>query len=262
MRGVPVTAPPLQELFDACLVLFGPETTVSEEYLKYLRPAGLKSAYRKIALETHPDRARTLGKRASELNSRFAEVSLAYHKLNTAIKEDGILLADPPPDYRSSDVSEEPPPRKQKRPRAKTADHYFTGTRPKRHLLFGQFLFYSGLVSWKTYIQALLWQRRQRPLLGQIAMDWGMLTLPDIRQILASRKLGEKFGESAVRQGYLKAYNLLALLGKQRRLQSRLGEYFLQNGWLTDRQIEILLKMQQRHNHQVLKTKWQQQAPF
>ncbi|MCP3955037.1 MAG: J domain-containing protein [Desulfobacterales bacterium] len=254
-----MAATPLQELFDACFVLFGPETTVSEEYLKYLRPSGLKSAYRKIALETHPDRALALGKRSSELNERFTEVSLAYHKLNTAIKADGILLADPPPDYRASDVSETPP--KKKKRRRKHADHYFTGTRPQRHLLFGQFLFYSGLVSWKTYIKALLWQRRQRPLLGQIAMNWGMLTLTDIREILAARKLGEKFGESAVRQGYLKAYNLLALLGKQRRLQSLFGEYFLQNGWLTDRQIELLLKMQQRHNHQVLRAKWQQQAP-
>ncbi len=260
MRGVPVAATPLQELFDACFVLFGPETTVSEAYLKYLRPSGLKSAYRKIALETHPDRALALGKGTSELNARFAEVSLAYHKLNAAIKADGILLTDPPPDFRASGVSE-PPPRKQKRPRQKSADHYFTGTRPKRHLLFGQFLFYSGLVSWKTYINALLWQRRQRPLLGQIAMNWGMLTLSDIRKILAARKLGEKFGESAVRQGYLKAYNLLALLGKQRRLQSRFGEYFLQNGWLTDKQIKLFLKMQQRHNHQVLRAQWQQQAP-
>ncbi len=254
-----MAATPLQELYDACLVLFGPETTVSEEYLKYLRPSGLKSAYRKIALETHPDRAMALGKRTSELNARFTEVSIAYQKLNAAVQADGILLADPPPDFRSSDVSE-PPPKKQKR-RRKHADHYFSGRRPKRHLLFGQFLFYSGLVSWKTYIQALLWQRRQRPLLGQIAMEWGMLTLTDIRKILAARKLGEKFGESAVRQGYLKAYNLLALLGKQRRLQSRLGEYFLQNGWLTDKQIEILLKMQKRHNHQVLRAQWQQQAP-
>ncbi len=62
-------------------------------------------------------------------------------------------------------------------------------------------LFYSGLVSWKTYIKALIWQRRQRPLIGQIALHWGLLTLPDIRDILAARRLGEKFGESAVRQG-------------------------------------------------------------
>ena len=254
-----MAATPLQELFDACLVLFGPETTVSEEYLKYLRPAGLKSAYRKIALETHPDRARALGKHTCELNARFAEVATAYHKLNTAMKEDGVLLADPPPGYRASGVPE-PPPRKPKRTR-KTADHYFTGPPPKRHLLFGQFLFYSGRVSWKTYIKALLWQRRQRPLLGQIALEWGLLTLRDIRNILAARRLGEKFGESAVRQGYLKAYNLLALLGKQRRLQSRFGEYFLQNGWFTSRQIEIFLKMQHHHNLQVLRAKWQPQAP-
>lgn len=255
MRGVPVAATPLQELFDACLVLFGPETTVSEEYLKYLRPAGLKSAYRKIALETHPDRARALGKRPSELNARFTEVSLAYRKLNAAINGDGIMLADPPPDYQAPERPSAQP--KKKKQRRKNPDHFFRGTPPQRHLLFGQFLFYSGIVSWKTYIRALLWQRRQRPLLGQIAMECGLLTLQDIRAILAARQLGEKFGESAVRQGYLKAYNLLALLGKQRRLQARFGEYFLQNGWFTKEQVDAFYKLQQRHNRKVLYKKWQ-----
>lgn len=91
-------------------------------------------------------------------------------------------------------------------------------------------------------------------------MDWGMLTLQDIRKILAARRLGEKFGESAVRQGYLKAYNLLALLGKQRRLQSLFGEYFLQNGWFTKSQIDAFHKMQLHHNRKALYNKWQQRA--
>lgn len=246
-----MAATSIQELFDACLVLFGPETTVSEDYLKYLRPSGLKSAYRKIALETHPDRARTLGRRASELNTRFAEVSIAYHTLKTAIKDDGILLADPPPDYRSTTVSPQPQ-KKRKRPR-KDSDYYFGGSPPNRNLLFGQFLYYSGLVPWKAYIKALIWQRRQRPLLGQIALDRGLLSLQDIRAILAARRLGEKFGESAIRQGYLKPYNLLSLLGKQRRLQSRFGEYFLQNGWFTRKQIDKIFIMQQRHNRSTLR---------
>lgn len=253
MRGNTVTETSIQELFDACLVLFGPETAVSEAYLKYLRPSGLKSAYRKIALETHPDRARTLGKHASDLNDRFAEVLSAYRKLKTAMKDDGIILADPPPDYRAATASRQP--RNKNRPTRKNSDYYFSGSPPKRNLLFGQFLFYSGLVSWKTYVNALIWQRRQRPLLGQIAMNWGLLSLQDIREILAARQLGEKFGESAIRQGYLKAYNLLALLGKQRRLQPRFGEYFLQNGWFTSAQTDAFFKMQQHHNREVLRNK-------
>ncbi len=135
MGGTTVTETSIQELCDACLVLFGPETAVSEAYLKYLRPSGLKTAYRKVALETHPDRARTLGKHASDLNARFAEVASAYRKL--------------------------------------------------------------------------------------------------------------------------KAYTLLALLGKQRKLQSRFGEYFLQNGWFTSTQTDAFCKMQQQHNLKALRNKWQ-----
>ena len=46
-----------QDLFNACESLFGTDIDVSVEFLRYLKPAGVKAAYRKKALETHPDRA-------------------------------------------------------------------------------------------------------------------------------------------------------------------------------------------------------------
>ena len=53
-----------QDLFKACESLFGTEIDISIEFLRYLKPAGVKAAYRKKAMETHPDRAAALAGRA------------------------------------------------------------------------------------------------------------------------------------------------------------------------------------------------------
>ena len=39
----------------ACKILFGAEVRVSSDFLNYIKPSGLKTAYRRRALETHPD---------------------------------------------------------------------------------------------------------------------------------------------------------------------------------------------------------------
>ena len=45
-----------QELYRACRIIFGPDLTVSREFLEYIQSSGVKSAFRKKAMETHPDR--------------------------------------------------------------------------------------------------------------------------------------------------------------------------------------------------------------
>ena len=54
---------------------------LSFEFLEYLQPIGIKTAYRKRALETHPDRAKVLGSFDRDLNTEFIDVQQAYEKL-------------------------------------------------------------------------------------------------------------------------------------------------------------------------------------
>ena len=49
-----------KDLFKACESLFGTDIDASVDFLRYLKPDGVKAAYRKRALETHPDRARVV----------------------------------------------------------------------------------------------------------------------------------------------------------------------------------------------------------
>lgn len=251
MQSLPSTA----ELNDACSILFGPNIKFSLDFLKQLQPSGLKAAYHKKALETHPDRAHSMGGDSSQLNELFIRANMAYEKLCSVIKYKGHLFQNP-----ETVSAGRPKTAYAQRPAYQAyqsrTDHFFNGKLPRRKLLIGQFLYYSGLISWNSYINAIIWQRRQRPSLGQLAQEWGMLSTKDIYKILMGRCQREKFGESAIRQGYLTPYQLMALLGKQRRLQPVFGEYFIKNNDLSWYDLEDMVKKQNDHNKKLYYGSW------
>ena len=45
-----------EELYHSCRIIFGKDLKVSHDFLQYLQLSGVKKAYRKKALELHPDR--------------------------------------------------------------------------------------------------------------------------------------------------------------------------------------------------------------
>ena len=235
------------DVINACRVLFGPEVQLPIDFLRDLEPLALKTAYRKKALETHPDRANLLGLSEEGMNRRFKDVVIAYQILSPIITGDRkIVLSDEvctQRKHRGATV-------RGKREKRLT-DHYYKGYFPKRELLIGQFLYYSGLISWKTLIEAIIWQRKQRPPIGQIARDWGFLSLHDVQRILLGRNQKEKFGEYALRKGYITPYQLMALIGKQRRLQYPIGEYFVKQGILSPSEINTMIKRVKVHNTRV-----------
>jgi len=101
-------------------------------------------------------------------------------------------------------------------------------------------------------VEAIAWQRRQRPQLGRIAVDWGFLEADDVSRIMEERRaradLSVPFGEYAVRMGYLTSFQLLALLGRQLRMQRRIGEFFVEQGLIQEREIDEIRRRILRHN--------------
>ncbi|MCF8082675.1 MAG: J domain-containing protein [Deltaproteobacteria bacterium] len=242
-----MTVVSMTEANKACSILFGPQVKASLDFFTYLQPSGLKSAYRKKALETHPDRAGAVGEDRAVMTKRFLEATVAYQNLLPIIESNGAVLS-PRPMYGSKGWERRP--KKKTGPAART-DHVYAGDLPKRSLLIGQFLYYSGVISWKTLIDAIVWQRGQRPLIGQLARDWRKLSEHEIQIILMRRRLGEKFGECAIRAGYLTRFEVMALLGAQSRRQRPIGEYFLRQNILGTREMEHMLRRQQSHNRRV-----------
>ena len=236
--------PANQDVLNAYNKIFGPDSCVSIDILKCLQPAALKTAYRKKAFETHPDRSLIVGKMENEMSDCFVELTLAYETLQSALK--GSRLNS----YEYNNQAHEKFRNRANNTfnRNDAGDFFYKGRLPKRRLLIGQFLYYSGIVSWKRLIEAISWQKMQRPLIGQIAMKWGILSEYDIRAIIKQRSLErnfhKRFGEYAWLKGYITSYELLALLGKQRMLHRPIGEYFVEKRilpvWNIDKMIEKL----------------------
>lgn len=237
-------------IIDACKILFGPEVVVSMDFLRYLQPSGVKAAYRKKVLETHPDRAKILGRNEAQMLQQFKNVNDAYKRLYSVISSDSIITIEPHEAERRRTKSYT----KYAGTRAAEknwASGIYSGQMPQIELLIGRFMYYSSLISWDTLIKALAWQKRQYPLIGQLAISKGFLTTKDLRDILYQKKRNEKFGQCAIRKGYLKYFNIVMLLNKQRMCKRLIGDYFIDTNILKTLEMERVVKQQQLHNEKI-----------
>jgi hypothetical protein len=215
---------------------------ITSQFLGYLQPAGVKTAYRKLAMESHPDRAQLIGVEETVLEEKFKEVNRAYEQVSSYIREPGryILTLHPKPFYRSA--------RPAARPAAPSSPFFYPGKIPPRKIFIGQFLYYSGAISMRQMWCAVGWQKIQRPRVGDIAGKLGWLTPSEIQGILRRRNQGELFGEFALRSGLLNYYQVLVLLGQQKRLQPRIGDYFIERGILLPRKLDAVEAALREHN--------------
>jgi hypothetical protein len=248
-----MASPCKKELFRACSVLFGPEVSTDGNFLFHVQETGVKSAYRERALLTHPDRLRHLGdEECRKKMSLFIEASWAYEQLMDFIRKKHLLRrprARTPSGFSSS-ASAGPPPQGETCRSGRRRAARGSGSRPVpgRRLRLGQFLFFSGAISWQALIKAIVWQRRQRPRLGEIAQQWGWLREEQILTVAARRALGEPIGEAMARHGLLSRARLNILIIRQRQLQKALGEYFIQYGYFSKGTLDVLLEKFELHN--------------
>ncbi len=222
------------ELERALDLLFGANRPVAAGGAAFRRE--VRDAFRRRALETHPDRAQALGRSEASLSDDFRRLSEAY---------DLLSRQEAPPAPR--------PVAQRERTRASRppSDHLSRAPLPQRPLLFAEYLYYSGRASWRNLVEAVAWQRKQRPSIGRIAVEWGHLSDDEVREILDRRRRDhaeEPFGEYARREGFLSAGQLLALLGRQRRLQRRIGQFFVESGILSAAEIPAIEADMSRHN--------------
>jgi hypothetical protein len=88
----------------------------------------------------------------------------------------------------------------------------------------------------------------QRPSIGSIAVGCDWLLPENIIDILRERRYGEKFGECALRRGYISQYKLVMLLDRQRAIQPQIGKYFIEEGIITSLQLNRLIADMKKHN--------------
>ncbi|MCX7635970.1 MAG: J domain-containing protein [Syntrophales bacterium] len=238
------------ELIDACRVLFGADTIITPASLRLLPPARLKAAYRKRLWETHPDRAAQLHLSPALLEERCKEVNIAYERLCLYLSHPHGSVPEgiSPPYFHSHKRGGHHSRHRGGCHRREQGETPCQGRVPNMRLRFGSFLYYSGIISMATLIDAMVWQKRQRPLLGTMAYERGWITRGDIRRILHARRPGELFGESARRCGCLDDDQISHLLRTQKLLQPRIGQYFVRHGILGPGDVERLLREMFLHN--------------
>jgi len=235
------------DLLSAYSILFDSGFAFSIAYLNSLQPDELKTAFRKKALATHPDRSMTLGLAESELQVRFQEVSKAYEVLKFYITKKKETLLTNSDDWARVRKAKHFEGKKNTEAKWKE-DHFFQGMLPDRRLKIGQFLYYSKIISWQTLIDAIVWQKKQRPLFGQIARDWGYLTSEDVVRIISQKRYQDRFGDYALRNGYLTPFQQMAIAGRQRICQPLIGSHFIRKGVVTESQMKILNQRVQSYN--------------
>lgn len=228
------------EIVSACQTLFGSELKINRAFLSYLQPSGVRSAYRKQAKAIHPDRFSIACSTTQSRQQRlFQDLNQAHQTIQNYLQQKKILRSYPFKTKYSSSRSQQ---------KGRSA-HWQTGWKlPRRPLQFGLFLYYLGIITFATLISAITWQRQQRPALGEIAERWGWLNAQEIRQIMTVRGQFQKFGERAEHLGFLNSMQVRTLLFQQRSQQQRIGDFFVEQGFLTPTQKEELLQQLAEHN--------------
>lgn len=235
----------------------------------------LAARFRSRALEMHPDRAGALGVPVDRLERAFKQLHGAYRVLSRLVEDEQLRLrlitaarADAARDYtervvqpaasraaaaqRSRDASRDRRTSAGADARPDDAEQgegrFYTGRVPETELRFAQFLYYNRVINWKTMIDAITWQYRVRPKVGEIGRAYKFLSFDSVTRVLRVSPRGELFGSTAMRLGLLDRRQLLVVLGKQHQLNYPIGRYFLENDILSRPEIDHLLVQNRRHN--------------
>lgn len=231
------------EAFRACRTLFGPELHLNKDFLTYLQPSGVRSAYRKKAKIIHPDRFIISGATTIDRQNRlFQDLNQAHQTVQNYLKQKKHQGTTRPAQARSSHAQTQ-------RPETARKQQYRQFSLPPRPMQFGQFLYYLGIVPFSALVSAITWQRQQRPALGQIAQNWGWLNEHDIQRIINYRNGFQRFGERAEQLGLLNSRQVGTLLFYQRSKQQQIGSYFVNKGFLNETTMNQLLTRLAEHNN-------------
>ncbi|WP_320055458.1 J domain-containing protein [Desulfuromonas thiophila] len=230
------------ELLAACRLLFGADAQIGRDFLFYMQTSGIKSAFRQKAKQTHPDLfAASAPEQVAQQAERFRDLNEAYRLLEDFSQDPHKRLWQPAD--QTTRFSRQPD-------WGWEAAETTSGDRPlpQRYLEIGLFLYHCGVISYAEMIEALVWQRRQRPVIGSLAERWGWLSAEAITEINRYHGRRGRFGQRALDLGHLTSFQLQVLLRYQQRCQKPFGQYFVEQGLLRSQEVETFVRSQRQHN--------------
>jgi len=223
------------DLFEACRILFGNEIELSREFLLYLQHEGVTSAFRRKAMQVHPDRALASGVSIKKCQDDFVALKFACETLllHISSRENQSILIRPETNRRNGST-------------APVAINL-----PAKRLLFGRFLYRMGIIEWGQLITALSWQKSSRLKIGELGIRLGYLDRNAVITILKNTVKGRLFGMTAQQMGFLTKDEVCQLLTRQKWYEKKIGQYFVEQGLLSRSELSILLGQCRAHNRRV-----------
>lgn len=244
----------------ALTILFGRDSEwAAKDRLDRIDGDVLKSAFRRKSLHFHPDRAASLGMDEATLCELFKRLHGAYRFLNKVVIDEQRKTQDPASNdlwtpgseskRQSGDVyTGQPNTTGVHRRTTRSSSGLYTGPPPRSYVRFAQFLYYHRIIDWQTMIDAITWQRRVRPKIGEIGRSYRFFDHHDIIRILRNAGPGNLFGATALNLNIIDQRQLLTMVGKQRNMRLPIGRYFIDKRILTPAEVDNLLEQKRRHN--------------
>ncbi len=226
------------DTMDACHILFEGLDPITPSSLDTLKIDDIKSIYRKKLFQYHPDLYTGESKEViEEKKNYFIKLVEAYEIIINHLtnkKED--------PHFYNKKVF--------KKDKSKTSKDYKNKCIfvPKRKLKFAEFLYYNGIINWRTYIRAINWQKTTRDKIGEIALRWNYIDEEELYFILENKKLDELTGQLMVKYGLISLFQLKMLLYHQRKKQLKIGNYFIINRILSLKALKYYLYKHKMYN--------------
>lgn len=93
----------------------------------------------------------------------------------------------------------------------------------------------SGLVSAEDFVEAVSRREDERPPLGQIAIEEGLMGVRQVLDVIRTQRgaSGRLFGEVAIEKGYLSSDDVARLLALQQQRQRPVIQHLVELGLLT-----------------------------
>lgn len=234
--------PTPQQIREACALFFTDEPGDGACPGERVDIRELKKAFRAMIFRNHPDRSRILGVDNSVLSERSKKITESYRTLLDALerKKPIIMMKARPSSGARAGI----------RP---TIDERFFGKIkkfdiPGVKMKLGQFVYYLGIIDFKTLLRAIQWQKDHRRYFGEIARDLGFLADDDVTRVFREKRKGERFGACAERLSLLKREQTDYVILMQRRRLPRIGEFFISKKILTPEELDLVTVQLSRHN--------------
>ena len=145
------------KITEACTILFGETFAVEQNTIDYLPLSGIKTAFREKVKDCHPDTAESDNYNSAE---NFIKLKNAYDFLISVKSSNNEFIKSQSGTTKAAVI-------------------------PQRKLKLGEYLYYTGKISWKTLDAAITWQKNNKKknkssLLGSYFIKYRILSSAEL----------------------------------------------------------------------------------